>query len=194
MTSIPAAAALAAAIAASIALPAAAHVVVTPAQARIGAFQTFAVGVPVEKAVATTGVRLVVPEGLDFVLPNVKPGWKVEAKRADAKAPVTEIRWSGGSIPPGQRDEFVFSAKSPAREATLQWKAYQEYGDGSVVAWDQDPKAGGSGSHAGASGPFSQTRVMDDLKPVEKPADVSLWISIAALLVAAISLFASLRR
>lgn len=134
---------------------ASAHVVVSPKEVGIGKFQTFTVGVPVEKEVATTGLRLVVPEGLNYVTPNVKPGWRVEVKKepvmkdgkqvmsedGDEKVErVSEISWAGGQIPAGQRDEFLFSAQTPSAAGALAWKAYQSYADGSVVAWDAAPQ------------------------------------------------------
>lgn len=60
---------------------ASAHVVVKPAQVNVGSFQTFTIGVPVEKASGTIGVRLIVPEGLEYVTPNVKSGWRIEVKK-----------------------------------------------------------------------------------------------------------------
>lgn len=145
-----------------------AHVVVKPNSVGVGSFQTFTMGVPVEKDEATTSLRLVMPEGLEYVTPNVKPGWSIDIKKdgqgVDAK--VTEIIWSQGSIPPGQRDEFLFSAKAPATAGELHWKAYQTYKDGTVVSWDVNPKekVTSDDDHA-ATGPYSVTTVGDDLKP-----------------------------
>jgi uncharacterized protein YcnI len=133
----------------------AAHVVVKPNQAGVGSYQTFTVGVPVEKNMPTIGLRLVIPEGLEHVTPNVKPGWVIDVQKAgsDEAARVTQITWKGGKIPAGQRDDFSFSAKVPTGETTIQWKAYQTYSDGSVVAWD------GSAT----STPFSETKVVNDV-------------------------------
>ncbi len=150
---------------------ASAHVVVKPNQAGIGAFQIFSVGVPVEKNIPTVGLRLVIPSGLDYVSPNVKPGWKISVKKdSDATdAKVTEINWIGGVIPAGQRDDFVFSAKVPSTATTLQWKAYQTYADDSVVSWDHaatdQPKDKNGNSDFSAIGPYSETQIVDDLKP-----------------------------
>ncbi len=113
-----------------------AHVVVKPSQVTPGAFQTFTMGVPVEKEIPTTGLRLVIPAGLNHVTPNVKPGWKITTKKEGEN--ITEIAWTGGNIPAGQRDEFNFSAQIPAEEGTISWKAYQTYQDGMIVAWDKD--------------------------------------------------------
>jgi uncharacterized protein YcnI len=134
-----------------------AHVAVKPAQVGIGTFQTFQTGVPNEKDIAVTGVKLVIPAGLNEVSPNVKPGWEINVvKDGDT---VKEIDWTGGSIPAGQRDDFVFSAQAPAKASTIAWKAYQTYADGSVTAWDQKP----DGKHGVDSTPYSETKVVNDL-------------------------------
>jgi uncharacterized protein YcnI len=141
-----------------------AHVVVQPAQVETAAFQTFSVGVPNEKEVAVTGLRLVIPAGLGEVSPNVKPGWNIDIKK-DGET-VKEITWSGSSIPASQRDDFVFSAQAPENETSLNWKAYQTYADGSVVAWDQKP----DGKDSEDSTPYSVTKVVKDLSATTTPA------------------------
>lgn len=139
-----------------------AHVVVKPNQVGVAVFQTFTVGVPNEKNNPTVAVRLVIPEGLKSVSPNVKPGWHIDIKRTGEgeNSKVTEISWTGGAIPQGQRDEFLFSAQVPAEETTLVWKAYQTYEDGEVVAWDQKS----SGGHDDGIHPYSETKIVNDLK------------------------------
>ncbi len=184
--------------------PVLAHVTVKPNQVGVAAYQTFVMGVPVEKEVPTTTLRLVIPEGLKSVTPNVKPGWKIEIKRQSEgeAAKVTEITWTGGSIPSGQRDEFAFSAQAPAQETQLQWKAYQTYADGTVVNWDQDPNAQKSSSADNESStPFSITKVVNDLKTdtnTTVPADeneekendrLPLILSTLALALSAITYF-----
>lgn len=158
-----------------------AHVSVKPNQVGVGSFQTFSVGVPVEKDVATTQVRVVIPEGLEHVTPNVKPGWTIETVKQTtamgnrgmgmgmhADDTVTEIIWRGGRIPAGQRDDFFFSAKVPATPTSLAWKAYQTYTDGTVVAWElgsNEPQPTGPDGAPDFStvGPASMTKVIDDL-------------------------------
>ena len=97
-----------------------AHVVVKPAEIPIGAFQTFMVGVPNEAETPVTELRLVIPEGVNHVTPNVKQGWDIEVKKTGEgdHAKVSEIIWSGGAIPTGQRDEFNFSGQVPETETT----------------------------------------------------------------------------
>lgn len=185
-----------------------AHVSVKPAQVGIGAFQTFTVGVPNEKEVPTTSLRLVIPEGLNYVTPNVKPGWIISVKKSGEgeEAKVTEISWTGGSIPAGQRDEFNFSAQTPKENSELKWKAYQTYQTGEIVAWDQDPnapKASTTGDDGGIT-PYSVTKVMNDLQssaaPMVSNSEVksennsSMIFSAAALLVSFAALGISLRK
>lgn len=151
-----------------------AHVTVKPAQVGIGSWQTFSVGVPVEKDKPTIGVRLVIPEGAEYVMPNVKPGWTITTKKTGEgeESKVTEIEWKGGTIPTGQRDEFVFSAKVPETPTKLHWKAYQQYQDGTVVAWDASEEELGDDSHDfSTKGPFSTTEIIDDLSV--EPSDQS---------------------
>lgn len=172
-----------------------AHVTVKPAEVGVGERLNFAVSVPTEEDNPTVGVRLVIPQGLKSVRPNAKPGWNIEIKKAGESmkgsvlntgqpAPdpetVTEIVWSGGSIPADMRDEFVFSAQVPAEETELIWKAYQTYSDGDIVAWENDSKTieeytkanpnAGEDDH-GAPEPYSVTKVINDLKKEAKSED-----------------------
>lgn len=161
-----------------------AHAVVKPAQVGIGAFQVFTLGVPSEKPIATVSVRLVLPDGLNLVTPNVKAGWKVEVKNQstgkqikdddgmmmDEQKP-TEIDWTLGNIPAGQRDEFSFQAQVPATATTLNWKVYQTYSDGSVISWDKDadtqPKDASGKADFSKFGPYTKTEVVDDLSTAQ---------------------------
>lgn len=151
---------LAVAIASLVTGSASAHVVVKPADALTGAFQGFTVGVPNEKDVPVTEVKLQVPDGLQYVTPTVKTGWTInvdkEGTGEDAK--VKSITWSGGSIPSGLRDDFGFSAKTPDKATEIQWKAYQTYEGGMTVAWDQKPGADEK-DESSNSGPYSVTKV-----------------------------------
>jgi len=122
--------------------PAFAHVSVKPGEVGVGERMNFVVSVPTEEEDPTVQVRLVIPEGLQSVTPFVKQGWNIELKKTGEgeEAKVTEIIWSEGSIPAERRDEFLFSAQAPAEETSLIWKAYQTYGDGDVVAWENSPE------------------------------------------------------
>jgi uncharacterized protein YcnI len=183
--------------------PAFAHVVVRPNQVGTAAFQTFTVGVPNEKEVPTVGLRLVIPEGLKYVSPNVKPGWTIDVKKSGEgeEAVVTEITWTSGKVPAGQRDDFVFSAQAPAEETSLQWKAYQTYESGEVVAWDQKPSSNHDDENVK---PYSETKVVNDLASASEHAeshtanastnDLPTTLSIIAIILSAGSLYIASRK
>ena len=169
---------------------ASAHVVVNPSETTTATFEKFSVGVPNEREVPTTSLRLVVPDGLKFVSVNVAPGWQVNTKKSGTgeDAVVKEITWSAGAIPAGFREDFAFSAKTPDSAGELKWKAYQTYGDGQVVAWDMDePKDGG---HSDSEvKPASITKVTADATDAHGESDgtsgnissLALILSIAAV-------------
>ena len=167
-----------------------AHVMVNPSITDVATFQTFDVGVPSEKDISTVELKLLIPSGLQEVTPNVKPGWTVNVvKNGDT---VTEIDWTDGEIPSGQRDDFYFNAQVPAQITTIIWKAYQTYSDGSVVSWDANPTTMKSGKEGT---PYSITQVINDLKPTPAPnqrdsqkTNISLGLSIIGIIIACVAL------
>ncbi|MFZ1324004.1 MAG: DUF1775 domain-containing protein [Candidatus Saccharimonadales bacterium] len=185
---------------------ASAHVVVRPAEVKTASFTTFTIGVPVEKAIPTTSVKLLVPEGLQYVSPTLKANWTVNTgKTGEGEAAIiTSITWSGNSIPAGFRDEFSFSAKVPGNAAELQWKAYQTYADGTVVAWDQAENSQQEGTN---SGPFSVTKVVTETEAevqarrtaqaaadADEAADRALYVGIAAAVLGIAGIGLALRK
>ncbi len=188
---------------------ASAHATVRPSEVGVGAYQTFTLSVPTEKEIATTEVRLLIPEGLESVRPNVKPGWNIQIVKSGEgdDASVTQIIWSGGLIPADQRDEFFFSTKIPLAPTTLRWNAYQTYEDGSVVSWDQEDvehEGGTEEEEDETTGPASLTHVVNDLEdgrtavaPMESaPYQPVIWWDcwiILALVMSGAALFLSIR-
>lgn len=162
---------------------ASAHVVVQPDQVGIGSFQVFSVNVPTEKNVPTVALRLLMPAGLDEVVPTIKSGWTISTK-TNSKGDITEIDWTGGSIPPNFRDDFTFSAQVPAQPTELKWRAYQTYQGGTVVSWDATPA--GTDDATGDKGPYSITHVVNDLSSPSATSSNTLpyLISISALVIA----------
>lgn len=193
-----------------------AHVVVRPNQVGVGERVNFVVSVPTEEDSPTIGVKLIIPEELQSVRPNVKPGWRIQLVKTGEgeSARISEIIWTAGSIPAEQRDEFIFSAQAPAQQTDMAWKAYQTYANGEVVAWDKDSKEveeytknnpnAGNDDHD-APKPFSVTKVVNDLKAttsnsdttnstgsteVNKSADnIALVLSILALILSGLSVY-----
>lgn len=177
-----------------------AHVAVKPQEVSIGSFQTFVLSAPSEKEQPTIGIRLVLPDGLNHVTPTVKSGWNIEVKKQGEgeSAKVTEILWTGGEIPAGQRDEFSFSAQVPVKTATLRWKVYQTYLDGTVLSWDKEEQ---KNDDAHDTGPYSTTLVVDDLQPsitsqviTKEPLSQETVVSLIALAIALIALIKSRKR
>lgn len=185
---------------------ASAHVVVTPAEVPTASWQTFTMGVPNERDVPTMKVKLLIPSGLQYVSPSVKPGWEIEIKKEGKgeDASVKAIVWKGGSIGVGLRDSFAFSAKVPDEPTELHWKAYQTYADGVVVAWDQ---AGEGGDHEDNQGPFSVTKVvaqsdqaaaLQEAKKAaaaaQEAASTSLYVAIAGVIIGLIAIYFATRK
>lgn len=177
-----------------------AHVVVKPAEVLTAQFQTFTVSVPNEKDNPTTKLKLIVPEGLEYVTPTVKNGWKIKSEKS--KDTVKSITWSDGSIGVDLRDEFTFSAKLPSEATELKWKAYQTYSDGSTVSWDKETDNGHDGSD---TGPFSVTKVVaetDGKAIATEPSEVksesvatpALYTAIAGVVISLVAVFIALRR
>lgn len=189
-----------------------AHVVVKPAEVGVGVRQNFVMSVPTEEETPTTQLRLIIPEGLKSVRPNVKPGWTIQLIKSGEgeNIRISEIIWSGGSIPAEQRDEFIFSAQVPAEATAINWKAYQTYADGQVVVWDNDPKTveeytknipPKEGEHdENAPKSFSVTKVVNDLagssntSVKQQTGDWSLKLSILAVALSGIALGIALRK
>lgn len=189
-------------------LTASAHVMVRPAEVVTAGFQTFTVGVPNERTVSTTSVRLALPKGLKHVSVNQKAGWDIDIdKDGDGESQhVTAITWSGGEINEGFRDDFAFSAQVPEQTTELQWKAYQTYADGTVVSWDQADE-GGHGTSGGNAGPFSVTKVVSETEQqaaaksaeqtasnAQSVANRALYIATAGLVVGLAGIFLATRK
>ena len=142
---------------------ASAHAIVSPNQVGIAAFQDFSLAVPSERAFTTTAVKLLIPNGLLFVTPDIASGWKITTVTNQDN--VTEIDWTGGAIPAGQRAQFIFNAQVPSTPTELDWKVYQTYSDGAVISWDQTPTSSDTDDDSAPTGPYSITHVINDLTP-----------------------------
>ena len=72
----------------------------------------------------TVAIRVRIPDGVVAVVPEAKAGWQLDTKVEAYPAPVQvsdqvltegvrEIIWSGGNLPDGQKERFVFSSRLP---------------------------------------------------------------------------------
>lgn len=140
------------------AVPAFAHVSVTPSSAPKGGYSTVAFKVPNERDNAST-IKLEVNLPADHPIASVStepvPGWTAVITRTKLAKPittddgdkvteaVTKITWSGGSIKPGEFQQFPVSfGPLPDDTDQLVFKALQTYSDNEVVRWIEEPKAG----------------------------------------------------
>ena len=152
--------AVAVAVAASavLAAPAAAHVTVNPREAEKGGFATLTFQTPNERPDSGT-VKLEVtfpPEQpLAFVSVRPTPGWTATVERAPLATPlesegrqiteaVSRITWQGGTINPGEFQQFVVSAGPMPEDADqMTFPALQTYASGEVVRWIEEAEPGG---------------------------------------------------
>lgn len=111
-----------------------AHVVVTPAQATVSAWQEYTMRVPCEKTDPTTKVVLKVPSDVQFQQYEPVAGWTVKTQKSGTSELVT-WQTTGPGIQPGQFMEFPFIATNPKQPTTIDWDAYQYYKDGTIVEW-----------------------------------------------------------
>ncbi len=131
-----------------IAPAAAAHVTVQPPEWEAGGFARFAVRVPNERDNAsTTKITLKFPEQILSASFQPVEGWKRTVKMAQLDEPidvegeeVTEkidtVTWSGGTIRPGEFQEFGVSFRTPEEPGVeLTFPAVQTYSGGEVVRW-----------------------------------------------------------
>jgi uncharacterized protein YcnI len=140
-----------------LAVPALAHVTVTPDSAPAGVAAVLTFHVPNEEAHAdATGLDMRIPTDhpIAQVLVKPVPGWKITVKDITLSKPivtddgrftqaVSEVTWSGGRIPPGQFQDFTISADPlPTGVSELAFKAIQTYSNGDVVSWIDLPQPG----------------------------------------------------
>ena len=149
--------ATAAVLVAVAALPASAHVAVSPDSLPKGSTAELTFKVPNEESNATTTqVQIQVPTDhpIARVLPKAIPGWTVTVKTTTLATPlktddgtfttaVSEVDWTGGSIPVGQYQDFQISVDPlPTDTNQLVFKAVQTYSNGDIVRWIDLTQAG----------------------------------------------------
>lgn len=211
---------------------ASAHVSVSPSSTEQGSFTVLTFRVPNEKdSASTVGVTVTMPAGEPLAFASVKPvpGWttevtkaapaeKVEVEGITVDQVVTQVKWTGGEIKPGEFQEFSISAGPMPKADQLVFTATQTYSDGSVVEWNQptpasgeEPEhpaptvqltaaAAGSDGHGAKAGKATITPISadvathDDVEAAETRGTVGLVIGVAGLLVAVIALVVASRK
>jgi uncharacterized protein YcnI len=145
----------------ALASTASAHVTVSPTSLPQGATAELSFKVPNEESNANTvELQLQIPTAYPIaqVLAKPVPGWTITVRTVKLTTPLTtddgtftsavdEIDWTGGSIQPGQYQDFQISVDPlPSDTTQLVFKAVQTYSNGDVVRWidlttssDSDP-------------------------------------------------------
>ena len=146
----------------ALAATASAHVTVSPDSLPQGSTAELSFKVPNEESNANTvELQLQIPTDhpIAQVLAKPVPGWSITVHTVKLAKPLTtddgtfttavdEIDWTGGSIQPGQYQDFQISVDPLPEDTTqLTFKAVQTYSDGDVVRWidlstaaDPDPE------------------------------------------------------
>jgi uncharacterized protein len=142
---------------AATAIPALAHITITPGSAVPGVAAVLTFHVPNEEASAyTTRVDMRIPTDHPIAQLLVEPvaGWTISVRTITLAKPlvtddgqftqaVSEVIWSGGRIPPGQFQDFSLSADPlPQGVSQLTFKTIQTYSNGDVVRWIDVPAPG----------------------------------------------------
>lgn len=140
------------------ALPASAHIVVSPDEAPKGSYGVFSFRVPNESDTATTtkveiqlpedhpiaSVRTTAQDGWNATAVKTKPTKNLDNHGSGVTEVVSKITWEGGTIKPGEYAEFHVSMGAlPDDVDVLEFKAVQTYSDGDVVSWIQSTPEGG---------------------------------------------------
>lgn len=117
-----------------VALPsfAVAHVGVRPRESKPGAEERYSVRVPTEGAVATTSVRLEIPDGVTVLEVEKMGGERFEVEKHGDR--IVAITWTR-NIPPKESADFFFKARNPAAGTEIAWKAHQHFADGTMTGW-----------------------------------------------------------
>jgi uncharacterized protein YcnI len=139
------------------ALPASAHVTITPTTAAAGGSDlqlTFRVPNE-ESGASTTQVQIAFPTDhpIASVLVQPVPGWTAKVDTVTLATPlhtddgdisqvVSQVTWSGGQIQPGQYGAFTVLFGLMPTTSQIAFKAVQTYSNGDVVRWIDLAQAG----------------------------------------------------
>ncbi|MBC7669704.1 MAG: YcnI family protein [Gemmatimonadaceae bacterium] len=117
-------------------LPAAAHVVAAPGEAKSGSYSAiaFRVGHACAAGDATLSLRVEIPDAVASARPQPKTGWTIVIEKTDdadpAKRRTTSVSWTG-RLTDDQFDDFAVLMKLPATPGDLVFPVVQtcEHGE-----------------------------------------------------------------
>jgi uncharacterized protein YcnI len=175
---------------------ASAHVVVYPKDTIQGSYEKFTVRVPTEKDTPTVKVELKVPAEVEVSRTMPVPGWKAEFTK-DANGKIISIIWTatGEGLSSTEFGEFDLQGQVDKAAASLVWKADQTYKDGSVVNWTGDEKSEHPASVTKVNpAPADSSAAADGNKQTSGTSKLPLYLSIAAVILALLSLILTFTR
>jgi uncharacterized protein YcnI/ketosteroid isomerase-like protein len=109
-----------------------AHVGVRPRESKPGADERYSVRVPTEGSVATTSVRLEIPDDVTVLEVEKTGGESFEVEKKGNR--IVAITWTR-TIPPKESADFFFKARNPSTGTEIAWKAHQRFADGTTTGW-----------------------------------------------------------
>jgi uncharacterized protein YcnI len=146
-----------------------AHIVVVPDQSEAGSWERYTVLVPTEKESATVRVQVRLPNGINVIAVEAKPGW--EGHYDPFPIGAARVEWKGGRIPPEQFVSFEFLAWNPPAARVLTWEATQWYEDGTSDKWGAgDPEHASTTTLKPSSGHEKGMHHHGDGAPPPQPA------------------------
>jgi len=193
---------------------ASAHVTVLPQETTQGSYEMFTVKVPSEnETVPTTQVKVEFPEDVNISRFEPKSGWKYEIEK-DSSGKITSVTWTAENTGLSSTEFGLFNMQGKvADDATeIAFKAYQTYQDGSVVEWIGAPDSekpapvttvnpkptDASDDHHVAPAtneePKTEQANEEAVKETTSSSNAPLYVSIAALIAALLSLGISIKR
>ncbi len=181
------------------AAPASAHVNVLPATVTRDEAVEFTVRVPNERDIATTRLRLDVPEQVTvYSLGETPRGWSAALTRG-SDGRVRAIVFSGGRIAPGRYADFTVLG-TPFGDGEALWPARQTYSDGMVKPWT-DPAQEGDAAESGPTdpGPAARVTIVADAgagapaTPVassDGDSGAAVWLGVIAIAISGLAVLA----
>ena len=142
-----------------------AHVGVLPRESKPGVEERYTVRVPTEGAVATTSVRLEIPDGVTVLEVEKYGGESFEVQKQGDR--IVAITWTR-NIPPKESANFYFRARNPQSGSEIAWKAHQHFADGTMTGWVEP---------AGGKRPGPVTKLVDAAaQGANDAASVEAWL------------------
>jgi uncharacterized protein YcnI len=116
----------------------AAHIMVSPPEAKSGVTQKYELRVHNEGKIAATSVELQIPDGITVTdVATPKAGTFTTSKTGDR---ITAITWQI-DVQPSKYLALPFTAKNPDGAKEVHWNVREHLADGSVIDWSDKPGA-----------------------------------------------------